>query len=262
MFLEERRQAILRYVQSYGRAAVPDLSQQFSVSEVTIRADLQALADQGQLIRTHGGAIPVGYGLHELSLTRRRQQNVAKKVCIARAAAAYVRHGEAVFLDSSSTTLALVDVIKQRRDLTVVTNSLVVAQELLGVPNVTVVMPGGTLHHDTASLIDASGLALLERYNIAIGFFGAHGITVEDGLTDVSAPEANLKRPLVAMCREVIALVDASKWGRAGIASFADVRDVDIVITDQDAPAVSVAHVRRLGVDVKQVDCPEVHNDV
>lgn len=250
MYLEERRQAILDLVQALGRVAVSDLSSRFGVSEVTIRADLQALADQGGLLRTHGGAIPAGYGLQELSLTRRRQQQMAEKARIAAVAAALVGHGEAVFLDSSSTTLAIVDHIKQRRDLTVITNSLVVAQEMLGLSNVTVVMPGGTLHHDTASLIDAGGLALLERYNIAIGFFGAHGLTLADGLTDVSEPEANLKRPLVRMCHQVIAVLDATKWGRAGIASFADLRDVDRVITTGQISEPFLDSVRALDVDV------------
>ncbi|MGC9467607.1 MAG: DeoR/GlpR family DNA-binding transcription regulator [Anaerolineae bacterium] len=250
MFLEERRQAILTMVQQRGRVAVSDLSEHFGVSEVTIRADLQALADQGLVLRTHGGAIPAGYGLQELSLVRRRQQQVEAKNRIAEAASDYVGHGEAVFVDSSSTALAIVDHIKHRRDITVITNSLVVAQELLGLPNATVVMPGGTLHHDTASLIDASGLALLARYNIARGFFGAHGLTVEDGLTDVSEPEANLKRPIVGMCRHVVAVLDATKWGRSGIASFASVEDIDTVVTDEEAPKEMVAQVRDLGVDV------------
>jgi DeoR family transcriptional regulator, aga operon transcriptional repressor len=250
VYLEERRQTILELVQDQGRVSVNGLSDRFGVSEVTIRADLKALAEQGCLLRTHGGAIPIGYGLQELSLTRRRQQQVAEKALIAAAAAALIGHGEAVFLDSSSTTLAIVDHIKQRRDLTVITNSLVVAQEMLGLPNVVVVMPGGTLHHDTASLIDAGGLALLERYRIAKGFFGAHGLTLEDGLTDVSEPEANLKRPLAYMCHEVIALLDATKWGRAGVASFAAVCDIDRVITTGDAPELLTEAVRAVGVDV------------
>lgn len=250
MYREERRHAILDLVQAQGRVAVGDLSERFGVSEVTIRTDLQVLADEGHLIRTHGGAIPIGYGVHELSLTKRRQQRLEEKARIAKYAAGLVGHGEAIFLDSSSTTLAIVDHIKLRRDLTVVTNSLVVAQELLGVLNVTVVMVGGTLHHDTASLIDASGLALLERYNIARGFFGAHGITVDDGFTDVSEPEANFKRPLVRMCRQVVALLDATKWGRAGVASFADVGDADIIVTDAAAPKPIVSQVRDRNVDV------------
>ncbi len=250
MFLEERRQAIAELVQRLGRVEVGELSQRFDVSGATIRADLQALADQGLVLRTHGGAIPLGTGLYELSLIQRRQQQITEKSRIARVAAERVGHGEAIFVDSSSTALAIVEHVKQRRDLTVVTNSLAVAQELLGLLNITVVMPGGTLHHDTASLIDAEGLALLERYNIARGFFGAHGLTMTEGLTDVSPPEAALKRPLVRMCREVVAVLDATKWGRAGVASFAAVSDLDILITDTDAPEAMVADVTALGVEV------------
>jgi DeoR/GlpR family transcriptional regulator of sugar metabolism len=251
--MEERRQAILDLVNRQGRVAVADLSRRFDVSEVTIRADLQALVDRGAIKRTHGGAIPSGFGLPDLSLVQRRQQRTEQKTRIAEAAADHVADGEAIFLDSSSTVLSILPFIRQRRDLTIITNSLVVAQEMLGLSNITVVMPGGSLHHDTVSLIDPDGLALLSQYHIAKGFFGAHGITVEDGLTDVSEAEARVKRPLVAMCRRVIGLVDATKWGRTGIASFAEIQDVDEVITDRAAPAVMVDVVREVGVEVTLV---------
>jgi DeoR/GlpR family transcriptional regulator of sugar metabolism len=251
--MEERRQAILDLVNRQGRVAVADLSHRFDVSEVTIRADLQALADRGLIERTHGGAIPSGFGLPELSLVQRRQQQVAQKARIAETAAAQVADGEAIFLDSSSTVLAILPAIRQRRDLTIITNSLVVAQEMLGLTHITVVMPGGSLHHDTVSLIDPNGLALLSRYHIAKGFFGAHGITVQDGLTDVSEAEARVKRPLVQMCRRAIGLMDATKWGRTGIASFAAIEDVDAVISDSAAPAGMVADVREAGVEVTLV---------
>lgn len=252
MFREERHQAILALLQAHGRVSVADLSDRFGVSEVTIRVDLQALADQGSVVRTHGGAILAGYGIQELSLLRRRQRQVAEKARIAAAAAELVGDGEAIFLDSSSTTLAILPHIKQRYDLTVVTNSLVVAQELLGFPRITVVMPGGTLHHDTVSLIDAGGLTIVERYNISKGFFGAHGLTLVDGFTDVSEAEARLKRSIVGMCRQVITLLDATKWGRAGVASFADAKDADILIADA-APEEMVSQMRALGVEVNCV---------
>ncbi len=253
MFPEERRQAILELVQQHGRVEVADLCSRFDVTGATIRADLQMLADQGLVVRTHGGALPFGAGLYELSLIRRRQLQTTQKARIAQEAATLINDGEAVFIDSSSTALAIVEHIRHRRDLTVVTNSLVVAQELLGLPNVTVVMPGGTLHHDTVSLIDVSGLALLERYHVAKGFFGAHGLTIEDGLTDVSEAEAQVKRSLAGMCRQAVIVVDATKWGRAGVASFARVQDVHRVITDRAAPFDMVQRVRGLGVQVALV---------
>lgn len=247
----ERRQEILERVTQSGRVAVSELSEEFDVSEVTIRTDLQALAEGNLVLRTHGGAIPAGSGLSKiLSLALRRQQQVTEKGRIGVAAAALIADGDAIVLDSSSTALAVAQRLKNRRYLTVVTNSLTVAQELLDAPGVTVVLPGGTVRRDTASLIGANGLALLNPLNLQKGFFGAHGITLAEGLTDVSAEEAEMKRPLVAMCRQVIAVVDATKWGRLGLASFASLEEVHTIVTDSHAPAGLVAEVRGAGVEV------------
>ena len=253
MFLEERRQEILKFVAQRGRASVTELSERFKVSDVTIRADLQALADKALVVRTHGGAIPPVNSLYELSLNRRRQQQQAEKQRIGQSASLMISAGEAVFLDSSSTALTIAPFIKQHRDLTVITNSLVIAQEMLSAPNISVVMPGGTLHPDTVSLSDPLGLSLLNRYNIARGFFGAYGLSLSVGLTDVTATEAEVKRPLVAMCRQVVVVLDGTKWGREGAASYADLEDVDIIITDKGAPPDMVSEVRVLGIQVNLV---------
>jgi DeoR/GlpR family transcriptional regulator of sugar metabolism len=253
LFLEERRQEILKYVNERGRASVTELSQQFGVSEVTIRGDLQSLADAGLVVRTHGGAVPVAAGPVVPSLSLRRRQQVAEKDRIGAAGAALIANGDAVFLDSSSTTLAIAQRLKHHRDVTLITNSLAIAQEVLDVPGVTVVMPGGSLRRETASLVGLDGVEQLQKYNIRLGFFGAHGLTVEEGLTDVSAAEAETKRPVVSMCRRVIGVVDASKWGRVGLASFANLQDVQTIIADTGAPAEMVAQVRHLGVEVMLV---------
>ena len=253
MFLEERRQEILKFVAQRGRASVTELSERFDVSDVTIRADLQALADRALIVRTHGGAIPPLNSIYELSLNRRRQQHQVEKQRIGETASHLITAGEAVFLDSSSTVLTIAPYIKQHRDLTVITNSLVIAQEMLNAPNISVVMPGGTLHPDTVSLSDPLGLSLLKRYNIARGFFGAYGLSLSVGFTDVTATEAEVKRPLVAMCRQVVVVLDGTKWGREGAASYADLEDVDIVITDVNAPPDMIEEVRALGIQVNLV---------
>jgi DeoR/GlpR family transcriptional regulator of sugar metabolism len=253
VYLEERRQEILKLVNTHGRVAVADLSVQFGVSEVTIRADLQSLAESGLIVRTYGGAISATYGLQELSLLQRRQQHIPEKQRIGVAGAALVADGEAVFLDSSSTALVVAQQLKSRRDLTLVTNSLVIAQEMLGLANITVVMPGGTLHHDTVSLIGPDGLAFLEQYHIRKGFFGAYGLSVDAGLTDGSAPESEIKRALVKLCHKVIVVADATKWGRTGVTSYASLEDVDTIITDDQSPFDLVEQVRAAGVKVMLV---------
>jgi DeoR/GlpR family transcriptional regulator of sugar metabolism len=250
LYLEERRQEILRQVQKAGRASVNELSQQFGVSEVTIRADLQALAEYNLLVRTHGGAVPAGRALPELSLSLRRQQQVSEKNRIGEAGAALVTDGDAIFLDTSSTALAIAQRLKELRHLTIISNSLAIAQEMLDAPGVSVVMPGGQLRRETASLIGADGLEMLRKFNIQKGFFGAHGLSVPEGLTDVSAAEAEVKRPLVAMCRQVIAVLDATKWGRVGLASFAHIEEINTVITDSHAPPAHIEEVRARGIEV------------
>lgn len=250
LFLEERRQEIVRQVNRTGRVSVSDLSQQYGVSEVTIRADLQALAESSLVVRTHGGAIPASRAVYELSLAARRQQQVLEKGRIGEAGAAMVRDGDAIFLDSSSTALAIAQCLKNHRYLTVITNGLMVAQELVDASSVNVVLPGGTLRRETASLVGADGLEMLRKFNIQKGFFGAHGITLQEGLTDVSADEADLKRPLVTMCRQVIAVLDATKWGRVGLVSFATLGEVQTVITDAHAPSEQVNEVRAAGIEV------------
>lgn len=249
----ERRQEILGRVSQAGRVAVAELSQEFGVSEVTIRTDLQALAEGNLIVRTHGGAILATSGLPILSLSQRLQQQVQQKAHIGAAAARLIADGDAVILDSSSTAFAIAQNLKAHRYVTVITNGLAVAQELLDAPGVTVVVIGGTVRKDTASIVSTGGLDMLRRFNIRKGFFGAHGISLEEGLTDVSAEEAEIKRPLVAMCREVVAVFDATKWGRIGLASFADVSQIARIITDTYAPAELVAQIRQAGVDVIQV---------
>lgn len=253
LYLEERRQAILEVVNSAGRMAVAALSARFGVSEVTIRADLQALAARGLVVRTHGGAVPAGNPLGELALVLRRQQQVKEKSRIGQAGARLVADGEAIFLDSSSTSLAIAHHLKRHRHLTVVTNGLEVARELLDAPAVKLVMVGGVLQRDTMSFTGARGLEEVDGFNLAQGFFGAHGISLEAGLTDVSPEEAAVKRPLVARCRQVIAVLDATKWGRIGVASFAALEQVLSIITDAGAPEALVGQVQARGIAVIRV---------
>jgi DeoR/GlpR family transcriptional regulator of sugar metabolism len=251
MFPEERRRRILDLVDRRGRVSVKELSDRFDVSDVTIRADLKTLADEGMVVRTHGGAVPGDRGLRYLSLSQRLKKQVVEKHSIGERGASLVSAGEAIFLDSSSTALAVARNLRRRRDLTIITNALAIAQEMLRAEGVTVLMVGGRLHRDTASLV--GGLRIKEQFgdlNIQKGFFGAHGISIGPGLTDVSVEEAELKRSLVSTCQEIIGVVDGTKWERAGLASFARLEQVDRVITDAGAPARAVKRVRALGPEV------------
>jgi DeoR family transcriptional regulator, aga operon transcriptional repressor len=236
LYTEVRRQELLKRINQDGQATVSDLSNLFGVSEVTIRTDLNILAERNLVIRTHGGAVPANR-VPELSLRLRQRQHVLEKDRIGAVAAQRISNGEAIFLDTSSTALAISRYLKRHRELTVITNSIVIAQTLVDAPWVNTVMPGGMLQQDTLSLTGLDGLEMLKRYNIQKGFFGAHGLSDPEGMTDVSAAEAEVKHEMVKRSREVYAVLDGTKWGQVGLASFAYLDDLDYIITDSQPPA-------------------------
>ena len=250
LFLQERREQIITLLDQVGRVSVTDLSERFGVSQATIRTDLDALAAQGLLARTHGGAIASNRSDLELSFDVRRRLHSTQKHRIGAAAASMVEDGEAIALDASTTALALATQIKGRRELTVITNGIFIALALLDAPGVTVLMPGGFLRRDSVSLVGVESHDLIKQFNFQKGFFGAKGITPEEGLTDVNSAEVAIKRDWVANAKQVIAIVDSSKWGRVGFASFASIDQVDCVITDKDAPPDMVATLRDADVNV------------
>ncbi|MCX7681718.1 MAG: DeoR/GlpR family DNA-binding transcription regulator, partial [Anaerolineae bacterium] len=227
---------MLALLEQEGRVSVAMLSERLGVSQATIRSDLDALAAQALLTRTHGGAIAVSKTGLELSFEVRRRLRTRQKERIAAAAAAMVADGDAILLDASTTALALANQIKGRRELTVLTNGIFIALALLEAPGITVLMPGGFVRRDSVSLVGTEGHDLIGKYNFQKGFFGAKGITLEEGLTDVNEFEVAIKRDMVAHARQVIAIVDSSKWGQVGFVSFASIDQVDCVITDEDAP--------------------------
>ncbi len=154
LFLEERLDQIGTLLHEQGRVSVTDLSERFGVSAVTIRNDLGTLEQQGRLVRTHGGAMALpDLGTELPAFALRKELHLAQKEKIGQAAAALVRDGDSIALDASTTAWQIARHLKDRRELTIVTNGLFVALEFLDSPSVTVVMPGGSLRAASASLV-------------------------------------------------------------------------------------------------------------
>jgi DeoR/GlpR family transcriptional regulator of sugar metabolism len=254
LFLQERLKRIHTLVQEHGRVSVADLSRRFDVSAVTIRSDLATLEQQGLLVRAHGGAVlRPGNGSEPPAFALRKEQHFAEKAQIGRAAAALVRDGESIALDASTTAWQIARHLKNHRELTVITNGLFVAQEFLDSPGVTVVMPGGSLRVASASLVGNEGSCILDRYHVQQGFFSAGGFTLEEGLTDTNQYEVELKQRMVERSKQVIAVIDSSKWGHVTFAPLAAVSQLNRVITDGSAPPAMVAGLRQQGVIVTLV---------
>jgi DeoR family transcriptional regulator of aga operon/DeoR family fructose operon transcriptional repressor len=249
----ERRQAIARLIEEKTRASVAELSQHLSVSEVTIRKDLAVLEQEGGVLRTHGGAIAVGRSRSELAFEVRARLHKTEKALIGAEAARLVDDGDSIALDASSTALQIARHLKARRELTVVTNGIRVATELAGRPSITVLMPGGAVRWEAFSLVGKWGSVMLRQLNIQKAFVGAVGFTLEEGLTDVNAEEAEIKKAMVATAKDVIAVFDHTKWDRIAMATFCSVDQLSLVISDDRAPAAHVKAARNRGIDVRLV---------
>jgi DeoR/GlpR family transcriptional regulator of sugar metabolism len=252
LFTPERRQQIMRMLEEEQRVTVPELSHHFAVSEVTIRKDLAWLEAQGMALRTHGGAIlnVAGSAPSEMSFDVRERQQHAEKERIGEAAARYVQDGETIALDASTTALAMAPFLGSKRDLTVVTNGVRTGMELIQLPTLSVLLLGGMLRQESYSVVGIWGRSILEQIHISKAFVGARGLTLQTGLTDVHAEEVELKRAMVEAAKEVIAVVDSSKWNQVTLATFCLLERLKLIITDSQAPAQLVKQVRKMGVEV------------
>jgi len=254
VFARERQEHISRVVEEHGRARVTDLAGRFGVSAVTIRKDLLALEAEHRLVRTHGGAITVDRSRPELAFEIRERLQADEKARIGAAAAALVHDGESIVMDASTTSLSVARHIKARggwSQLTVITNGLRLASELAGHPGITVLMLGGRVRWEALSVVGQLGDGLFRRVNVQKAFLGAAGFTPESGLADATDEEAQIKRSMVAAAREVIAIVDHTKWERAAFATFCKTDEIDIVMTDEQAPDAMVRTLVERGIHVQ-----------
>ncbi len=251
LFVEERRRMILDRLKQRGRVSVKELSTSMRVSEVTIRQDLRALETDGLLERTYGGALlrEAPSGPPELSFHTRMGKKHGQKEAIAAAAAALVREGDAIALDASTTAFAAAGLLKLLRRLTVVTNSLYLANFFLDAPQITVMLPGGRLRRDSISLVGRPDA--LPDINLRLGLFGARGVSTVGGVSDVDVDEVAMKQAMVSRCVQSVVLVDSSKWGQLGAYTFLRLSDVTRIITTDEAPELLVQDVRACGVEVQ-----------
>jgi DeoR/GlpR family transcriptional regulator of sugar metabolism len=253
LFLQERLGKIVEIIQNQGRVSVSELSQRFGVSPVTVRNDLANLERKGLINRTHGGAVARSESYQEPAFLLRKELHSKEKELIGKKAAEYIHDGDSIALDASTTAWHIARNIKDRQDLTVLTNGLFIAIELSESPGITVVMPGGMLRPGSTSLVGDIGTVMLERLHIQKAFFGAWGLTIQEGLTDLNQYEVELKKLLVEKSKEVIAVVDASKWGQVAFTTFAQLDQVNRIITNLTAPDDMVLTIRECGIEVTLV---------
>ncbi|WP_069466787.1 DeoR/GlpR family DNA-binding transcription regulator [Actinacidiphila rubida] len=248
LLAEQRRALILDEVRRRGGVRVNELTRRLNVSDMTVRRDLDALARQGVVEKVHGGAVPVvEASSHEPGFEAKSALELGAKEAIARAAAALVPPGSAIALAGGTTAYALAHHLLDVPDLTVVTNSVRVADVFQsgqrrpgnghGEATATVVITGG-VRTPSETLVGPVADRAIQSLHFDLLFLGVHGISVEAGLSTPNLAEAETNRQFVRSARRVVVIADHTKWGTVGLSSFAALEDVDTLVTDAGIPEV------------------------
>ena len=244
MLARQRQERILELVRADGGARVSELIELLGVSDMTVRRDLEVLASRGLVARVHGGATEVApRSTYEPGFTVKSGLQSEETAAIARAAAALVEPGSAVAISAGTTTFALARELLAVPDLTVVTNSVPVAQLFHEAhrKDATLVLTGG-VRTPSDALVGPVSVAALRTLHTDWLFLGVHGLDAHAGLTTPNLAEAETNRALVACARRLVVLADSTKWNVVGLSTIAALDEVDVLVTDDglDEPARTV----------------------
>jgi len=251
MLIDERRHLIAEAVLSKGAATVAELSTSFSVSQVTIRSDLEALEAQGILRRNRGGAVANPIDRYLPAFQERSSVNQAAKQAIAEAAVDLVRDGDWIIVDAGSTTLYAIDHFKHRR-LTIAVNSVYSANKLVDAPHVELIQIGGILYRPALCFVGKLAASHLNELNFDRVFLGVNGIAPA-GISVNNCLEVGIKQKMIECSSEVIVLADASKVGIKSLARIAPLDRVHMFITDRSATEDVLAPLREANPDLEVI---------
>jgi DeoR family transcriptional regulator, fructose operon transcriptional repressor len=251
----ERRQKLLNLLQAQSGLRVPEIAAALSVSEGTVRNDLNALEAEGLLERVHGGArLLQNLAAPNSAFAARVQTQHEAKQAITRQAAEMVQDGDSLLLDASSTVYALCAHLRQRRGLTVFTNGIETGRELAKNAAIRVIVLGGVLRSDGMSINVPLDEHALDDIHIKTAFVSCSGFSPEAGLTEVDIYEAQFKRKMITQAGTVAALIDSSKFGKVDLTSFASLEQIDRLLTDSALSPEWQAQLQEANVDFKL--CP------
>lgn len=228
----ERKGAIIRILNEKQSVHVDELTELFGVSKVTIRNDLEDMQQKGLIVRTHGGAmLPERHGLAR-TIAKTMREAEPEKIAICEEAIKIVEPGQAIIIDSGSTTVHMAKLCIGK-NLAVATNSLFVAQELMGEESVELIMIGGVLRRNSMGMIGSMSRSCLSLFHADWYFMGASGFDLEKGVTCSNMAEAETKCGMIQSAEHVCLLADSSKLGKVSFAGICGWDSVDVLITNK-----------------------------
>jgi len=255
MFLEEvlmekRRRAILEEVEEYGKVRVAELSKKLNCSEVTIRSDIKVMARQGLVQRIHGGAVKLDSGEYYKYSAESLYRNVEQKRAIAVCAYECIEPHDTIIIDDASGSFYLAEEIKSNpgKRIAVVTNSLLVGNELAGVKHVELYMVGGPVGGHLAATMGDETVDTISGFRVDKAFIGVHSINFEAGLTSIATPQMQVKKAILKVASKVYVLADSSKFGAGYLSVICPLNEVYRIITDNQVKQEILQRAEKDGV--------------
>ena len=232
---QERRKRILQLLEQNEKIEIVELSETLSVTPMTIRRDFDMLERQKKLIRTYGGAVAPQVLVAEQTFESKVGKAVLEKQAIAREAVAFVQDGMTVLLDSGTTTLEIAKLLKYRNQVTVITNDIKIAAELMD-SNLEVIVLGGQLQKDVGALFGSIANATLSNMHVDLLFLGANAVHSSFGITTPTIEKAALKRAMNKTAERTILVTDSSKFNQKAFSKVCGLGDITTIITDSNLP--------------------------
>jgi DeoR family transcriptional regulator of aga operon len=255
LLTEQRRRNLLDLVDQNGQVTVADLVKRFSISAVTVRSDLDALASIGAIVRSHGGAVRRLEATQDYPLRTKETLHHTEKVRIGKAAAELVRAGETIILDSGSTTVEIARHLKKLKlpSLTVITNALNIAAELADHAGISLMMIGGLLRPISCSFVGPQAEAMMNDFHADRLFLAVDGFDLENGPSTPDVLEAQLNNVMIRSAKEVNVVADFSKLGRRSVSKIGPIDRIRRLITDKRAAPEFTEGLRKKGIEVIEV---------
>jgi DeoR/GlpR family transcriptional regulator of sugar metabolism len=246
---------LLDLVDQQGQVTVADLSDRFSISAVTVRSDLDALASLGAVVRSHGGAVRRLEATQDYPLRAKETLHRAEKIRIGKAAAELIQTGETVILDSGTTTAEIARHIKKSKiqSLTIITNALNIALEMMDCPDISLIVVGGLLRPVSCSFVGPQAEAMMNEFHADRLFLAVDGFDLEYGPSTPDVLEAQLNNLMIRSAKEVNVVADFSKLGRRSVSKIGPLERIHRLITDNRATPEFTGGLRQKGIEVIEV---------
>lgn len=232
MLPHERYKKLVEYLSEHGIIKIDKMTEIFDISVETARRDLNYLEKQGIINKIYGGAALIEKEVKEPANAERMSRYIEEKTAIGRKCAEFINDGDSILIEVGTTTLKVAEAIRAKKNLTVITNSIPVANELIDT-DFQLYIIGGKIRHDEGSISGAVSMLEMDNFHISKAILSAGGITAEHGLSDYNIEEALIRKKIIEQAKEVILVADSSKFGKDVLAHICPISDINLIITDK-----------------------------